>query len=94
MKSSKAEDQYEIIFHQSDWPEQPREMHFFEKKTVGMKSRIARENDGNCSKLLQKIVFEVWRPGSGSKFRSESNGDGPGPQKRRTLMEHGFKIDG
>ena len=31
MKISNVENQYEIIFHRSVWPEEPREIQFFEK---------------------------------------------------------------
>ena len=78
MKIWKLEDQYTIIFLLALFPEEPREIHFFEKSLehVGFNFRKIIEK---CTKWLQNEDLGVPIPGIRTKFRSESNGDGPGP---------------
>ena len=40
-----------------------------------------------CMKWHQNEDLRVWIPGIGSKFRAESNGDGPGPQNQNFRFE-------
>ena len=44
MKISKVEDQYEIIFHRSVWPEEQRELHFVKKSFESLKPKIVKQN--------------------------------------------------
>ena len=82
----KLEDQYTIIFLLALFPEEPREIHFFEKSLehVGFNFRKIIEK---CTKWLQNEDLGVPIPGIRTKFRSESNGDGPGPQNQIVRVE-------
>ena len=87
----KLEDQYTIIFLLALWPEEPWEIHFFEKsfEHVGLDFRKMIEK---CTKWSQNEDLGVPIPGIRTKFRSESNGDGPGPQNPVFSDEHIWKI--
>ena len=48
-----------------------------------------------CMKWHQNEDLRVWIPGISSKFRAESNGDGPGPQNLDFRVEkHSFGGEG
>ena len=46
-----------------------------------------RDIIGKCMKWHQNEDLRVSIPGIGSKFRAESNGDGPGPQNLNFRVE-------
>ena len=91
MKISKVEDQHTIIFHRSVWPEGPREIHFFEKsfEHAGLDFWKMIEK---YTKWLQNEDLGVPIPGICTKFRSESNGDGPGPQNPDFRVDNQKKL--
>ena len=75
----KIDIQYTIIFHQALWLEKPWKIHLFKKSF----EKFGLDFHGICEKYpkwSQNGDLGVWIPGIGSKFRSESNGDGSGPQ--------------
>ena len=66
----KLYDQYRIIFH----------LELFVEKSFEHVGLDFRKIIGKCTKWLQNEDLGVPTPGIRTKFRSESNGDGPGPQ--------------
>ena len=87
-------DQYGVIFHIGDCPQEPHRIDFFGKMLKFTKSRIP--NIYFCpAKLVWENAPGASRPQGGSKLHSESNGMHPGPQdyrKKSTNPQNTTKI--